>query len=160
MIATIGNMVQGASKKTFFSENWKSTIIFLTNAGDSFCNSYIYHLVGLHIRQWQSDSNTTSSLKNNKTIWDKFITCTHTFTWCQRTAWNFTCVCKSSIWISHCQQWYLPRLTFTKGFFFEAPCKSIADSAMQRHRTSKHLPCHLAQNLVIPEQSVCTMIHE
>ena len=38
--------------------------------------------------------------------------------------------------------------------------KSIADSAMQRHRTSKHLPCHLAQNLVIPEQSVCTMIHE
>ena len=38
--------------------------------------------------------------------------------------------------------------------------KSIADSAMQRHRTSKHLSCHLAQNLVIPEQSVCTMIHE
>ena len=37
---------------------------FLTNAGDSFFNSYIYHLVGLHIRQWQSDSNTTSSLKN------------------------------------------------------------------------------------------------
>ena len=86
------------------ADNEKSTIIFLTNAGDSFCNSYIYHLVGLHIRQWQSDSNTTSSLKNNKTIWDKFITCTHTFTWRQRTAWNFTCVCKSSIWISHCQQ--------------------------------------------------------
>ena len=38
--------------------------------------------------------------------------------------------------------------------------KSIADSAIQRHRTSKHLSCHLAQNLVIPEQSVCTMIHE
>ena len=29
--------------------------------------------------------------------------------------------------------------------------KSIAESTMQRHRTSKHLPCHLAQNLVIPE---------
>ena len=38
--------------------------------------------------------------------------------------------------------------------------KSIAESTIQRHRTSKHLPCHLAQNLVIPEQSVCTMIHE
>ena len=38
--------------------------------------------------------------------------------------------------------------------------KSIADSAMQRHRTRKHLPCHLAQNLVIPEQIVCTIIHE
>ena len=62
------------------ADNEKSTIIFffLTNSGDSFCNSYIYHLVGLHIRQWQSDSNTTSSLKNNKTIWDKFIICTHT----------------------------------------------------------------------------------
>ena len=107
-------MVQGASKKTSFCENWAWQIwllimrnppsFFLSNAGDSICNSYIYHLVGLHIRQWQSDSNTTSSLKNNKTIWDKFITCTHTFTWRQRTAWNFTCVCKSSIWISHCQQ--------------------------------------------------------
>ena len=24
---------------------------FLTNAGDSFCNSYVYHLVGLHVGQ-------------------------------------------------------------------------------------------------------------
>ena len=109
-----GDHTTGCLKKTSFSENWAWQILllimrnppsfFLTNAGDSFCNSYIYHLVGLHIRQWQSDSNTTSSLKNNKTIWDKFITCTHTITWRQRTAWNFTCVCKSSIWISHCQQ--------------------------------------------------------
>ena len=36
--------------------------IFLTNTGDSCCNSYIYHLVGLHIRKWQSDSITKSSL--------------------------------------------------------------------------------------------------
>ena len=32
--------------------------------------------------------------------------------------------------------------------------KSIADYAMQRHKTSKQLPRYLAQNLVIPEQSV------
>ena len=80
----------GCLKKTSFCQNWPWQILllimrnplsfFMTNAGDSFCNSYIYHLVGLHIRKWQSDSNTTSSLKNNKTIWDKFITCTHTFT--------------------------------------------------------------------------------
>ena len=33
--------------------------------------------------------NTTLSLKNSKAIWDKFITCTHTFTCCQRRAWCF-----------------------------------------------------------------------
>ena len=48
--------------------------------------------------------NTTPSLKNNKAIWDKFITCTQTFTCCQRRAWCFTCICKSFIWISHCQE--------------------------------------------------------
>ena len=48
--------------------------------------------------------NTTLSLKNSKAIWDKFITCTHTFTCCQRRAWCFTCICKSFIWISHCQE--------------------------------------------------------
>jgi hypothetical protein len=41
---------------------------FLTNAVDKFCNSYVYHLVGLHIGQLRSDINTTSSLKNDKTI--------------------------------------------------------------------------------------------
>ena len=35
-----------------------------------------------------------------------------------------------------------------------------ADSAMQRHKSSKHLPCHLAQNIVIPGHNVCTIIHE
>ena len=30
------------------ADNEKSAIIFLTNAADSFCNSYFYHLVGLH----------------------------------------------------------------------------------------------------------------
>ena len=34
--------------------------------------------------------NTTSSLKNNKTIWEKFITCARTFTCCERRAWCFT----------------------------------------------------------------------
>ena len=48
--------------------------------------------------------NTTSSLKNNKTIWEKFITCARTFTCCERRAWCFTCISKSFIWISHCQQ--------------------------------------------------------
>ena len=38
--------------------------------------------------------------------------------------------------------------------------KSIAESTIQRHRTSKHLPCHLAQTLVIPEPSVCTIMLE
>ena len=52
----------GCLKKTFFSENWAWQILllimrnppsfFLTNAGDSFCNSHNYHLVGLHIRVW------------------------------------------------------------------------------------------------------------
>ena len=52
-------MQQGASKKTSLCENWAWQILllimrnppyfFLTNAGDSFCNSYVYHLVGLHI---------------------------------------------------------------------------------------------------------------
>ena len=46
----------------------------------------------------------SSSLKNNKTIWDNFVTCTLTFTWRQRKAWHLTCICKSSIWISYCQQ--------------------------------------------------------
>ena len=178
---------------------------FMTNVGDSFCNSYIYHLVGLHISDigkeisslvtcwglwtatvrhswaalwvfcyWSSpelktscanpwlpshleplhleigqqsllgaqaesswypsscgtplqeriteadwiaaleaslfwnhylgQKNTTSSLKNNKTIWEKFITCARTFTCCERRAWCFTCISKSFIWISHCQQ--------------------------------------------------------
>ena len=40
--------------------------------------------------------NTTSSLKNNKTIWEKFISCARTFTCCERKAWCFTC-----IWVSH-----------------------------------------------------------
>ena len=48
--------------------------------------------------------NTTSSLKNNKTIWEKFITCARTFTCCERRAWCFTCISKSFISISHCQQ--------------------------------------------------------
>ena len=48
--------------------------------------------------------NTTPSLKNNKTIWEKFITCARTFTCCERRAWCFTCISKSFISISHCQQ--------------------------------------------------------
>ena len=51
--------LQGVSKKTSFCQNWQWRILLLimrnplsfsmTNVGDSFCNSYIYHLVGLHI---------------------------------------------------------------------------------------------------------------
>ena len=55
----MGPQVQGVSKKTSFSQNcpWQILLLimrnplsfFMTNVGDSFCNSYIYHLVGLHI---------------------------------------------------------------------------------------------------------------
>ena len=33
-----------------------------------------------------------------------------------------TCICKSYILISHCQQKYSPRPTLTTGSFFETPC--------------------------------------
>ena len=51
--------IHGVPKKTSFSQNcpWQILLLimrnplsfFMTNVGDSFCNSYIYHLVGLHI---------------------------------------------------------------------------------------------------------------
>ena len=53
---------------------------------------------------YHGPKNTTSSLKNNKTIWEKLITCARTFACCERRARCFTCICKSFIWISHCQQ--------------------------------------------------------
>ena len=65
-------------KKTSICENvaWQRLLLimknppsfFLTNAGDTFCDSYVYHMVGLHIGQLRSDINTLSSLKNDKTI--------------------------------------------------------------------------------------------
>ena len=58
----------------------------------SLANEYSNHYLG--------QKKTTSSLKNNNI----FVTCTHTFTWCQRRPWYFTCICKSLIWISHYQQ--------------------------------------------------------
>ena len=58
----------------------------------SLANEYSNHYLG--------QKKTTSSLKNI----NKFVTCTHTFTWCQRRPWYFTCICKSLIWISHYQQ--------------------------------------------------------
>ena len=49
----------GCINKTSFGQNcpWQILLLimrnplsfFMTNVGDSFCNSYIYHLVGLHI---------------------------------------------------------------------------------------------------------------
>ena len=61
-IMTLTNFIQGVSKKTSFCQSWPWQILllimrnplsfFMTNAGDSFCNSYIIHLlsgwVGLH----------------------------------------------------------------------------------------------------------------
>ena len=51
--------IQGVSKKTSFCQNWQWQILllimrnplllFMSNAGDSFRNSYIYYLVGLHL---------------------------------------------------------------------------------------------------------------
>ena len=79
--ALSAGQIQGASKKTSFCENgaWQILLLimrnqpsfFLTNAADdTFCNSFVYHLVGLHIGQLRSGINTTSSLKNDKSIWD------------------------------------------------------------------------------------------
>ena len=55
----MGPQVQGVSKKTSFSQNcpWQILLLimrnplslFITNAGGSFCNSYIHYLVGSHI---------------------------------------------------------------------------------------------------------------
>ena len=60
-------------------------------------------LGGIFVLESLGQKNTIS-YQNIKTIWDKFITCTHTFTCCQRRAWCFTCIWKSFIRISHCQQ--------------------------------------------------------
>ena len=105
--------VQGASKKTSFCENgtWQILVLImknppsfsLTNAGDLFCNSYTYYLAGLHIEHWQSDifsPPATISFYFSKCPPRPRCTSFH----CTGFKPSNTCICKSSLWTSLCQQ--------------------------------------------------------
>ena len=101
--------IHGVSKKTSFSQNcpWQILLLimrnplsfFMTNAGDSFCNSYIYNLVGWHIwdilgkriqhRGWKTTKIFGTNLSH---------VLTHLFV--VREGFGALCF----MWVSHCEQ--------------------------------------------------------